>query len=158
MDKPDYAYEVFTLHYGCAAFGRKERKFVATEFCPRDSALSAVIARAYGTTSSYLVDVESFAMGELLPLSEDCEDINEPRFEFATNERAPSLDDVLTIRGAHYLVSDSESLRVLPSASVDFISSHTGRVRARAENAFLPRLRNCVGLFGQTAYPIYAPP
>src|SRR4051794_15557047 len=67
MERPDYAHGVFRMHFERTPFRRKDEGYVALELGPGDSALSAVIAAAYGASACHLIDAGPFATPDLTP-------------------------------------------------------------------------------------------
>src|SRR5690348_10515866 len=61
MERPAWALEVFQRHYEGVEFNRKSAGFVCLESGPGDSLFTAVIARAYGASATWLVDIGPFA-------------------------------------------------------------------------------------------------
>jgi hypothetical protein len=57
MDRPDYALKAFRLLFDAVSFARKSESFVALELGPGDSLCSALIARTFGASRTFLVDV-----------------------------------------------------------------------------------------------------
>src|SRR5262249_1360173 len=67
MESPEYAFDVFRTHFCMARLGdRGENIFVGLELGPGDSLFSALIARAFGSSKTYLVDVQAFARRDLV--------------------------------------------------------------------------------------------
>jgi len=61
MDNPKYAVSVFRRHFQGAVFARKDQPFVVLEIGPGHSVSSVVIARAFGASAAYAVDVTPLA-------------------------------------------------------------------------------------------------
>jgi hypothetical protein len=60
MERPEYALDVFRRHFDAATFARKAGEFAVLEIGPGDSLFSALIARTFGASRTYLVDVSRF--------------------------------------------------------------------------------------------------
>lgn len=123
MEKPAYAYAVFKYHYERAEFSRRNGGFVAMEIGPGDSLFSGMIARAFGASSSYLVDVGDFArhdMGAYRAMRRFLLEKGLPSPEISA---CNSLEDLLITCNGCYLTSGLTSLRTIPSQSVDFVWS-----------------------------------
>ena len=123
MEKPEYAYTVFKAHFDRVDFSRKNHGFVCLEIGPGDSLLSALIARAFGACSSYLVDIGSFARNDLKPYRTTIELLLEMGLPLGDLSKVNSLKELLTECGAQYMTQGLMSLRSIPSQSVYFIWS-----------------------------------
>lgn len=140
MERPAYALGVFRRHWDRSTFTRKANSFVMLELGPGDSLSSAVIARAFGAYLSYLVDIGPFAASEIagyrfLQMYLDLHGLRPPDLETCL-----TMDDLLTVCSAKYLTSGLDSLRMIPSSSVDFIWSHTVLQHVRRHEV-MPMLR-----------------
>lgn len=132
MTAPAYAHQVFKKHFAPAEFGRKNDAFVAMEIGPGDSLFSAVIAAAYGASRTYLIDAGHFASmepGAYISLVDLLE--SEAPKAIAAQE-TQTMEGILEACGAIYGTDGLESLRTVPSGSVDFVWSqavleHIGR-------------------------------
>lgn len=123
MHKPDYALKIFQSHFRKSEFNNKNSGFVCLEIGPGDSLFSAVIAKAYKACQTYLVDAGDFA----------CADISDYRAldKFLTehglgNQETTGINNVTSLmkvcRGL-YMTGGIDSLRKIPSGTVDFIWS-----------------------------------
>src|SRR5215475_14393555 len=125
MRRPDYALGVFRRHFDKAVFARKDLPFVTLELGPGFSVFSGVIARAYGASATYAVDASPLASTDV-QLYRDLanllrnEGLNPPSLDDCN-----SLDEILKKCGAVYLSNGVESLKSIPTASVDFAWSHS---------------------------------
>ena len=59
MDRPEYALRIFRRHFDAASLAGKADGFVGLELGPGDSLDSALIAKTFGASKTFLVDVES---------------------------------------------------------------------------------------------------
>lgn len=124
MHKADYAYGVFRQHFERSKFGRKSGGFVALEMGPGDSLLSALVAVAHGANRVHLVDVGAYATGDLR--------VYEQMVKYLARQglAAPDLNGIgdlaalLARCNARYGTRGLQSLRDIPTASVDFSWSH----------------------------------
>ena len=122
MDRTDYAFGVFAKHFACSGLSAGQ-PFVGLELGPGDSLASAVLAAAHGATHTWLVDVGNFASRDLAGYRALAGDLQRRGLP------SPSLDDVRDLDGllerchASYGVCGIDSLRTIPTASVDFIWS-----------------------------------
>jgi SAM-dependent methyltransferase len=131
MDRPDYALRTFRLHFDVAPFARKTDHFVALEFGPGDSLCSALIARTFGASRTYLVDVESCASKHVDVYRRVEAHLRQLGMYPPNLDHCKNIADVAEACGAEYMTDGLASLRKIPSASVDFVWS----------NAVLPYVR-----------------
>jgi hypothetical protein len=143
MLRPEYAVGVFRRHFQNAEFARKNQPFVALELGPGDSLFSVVIARAFGASAAYSVDVGDFAADRVEYYQQlegylRRQGLNPPSLAHCSN-----LNDVMEVCNGQYFVNSVDSLKRIPTASVDFIFSHTvlQHVRRKDFRSMLAELR-----------------
>jgi hypothetical protein len=143
MLRPEYAVGVFRRHFQNAEFARKNQPFVALELGPGDSLFSVVIARAFGASAAYSVDVGDFAADRVEYYQQlegylRRQGLNPPSLAHCSN-----LSDVMEVCNGQYFVNSVDSLKRIPTASVDFIFSHTvlQHVRRKYFRSMLAELR-----------------
>lgn len=123
MHRADYALRVFQQHFARTQLQGKQG-FVAIELGPGDSLSSALVAAAHGASQTYLIDAGPFATSEMVVYREMAAYLRDRGFD------PPSLDGVHDVPGllracrASYGFRGLDSLREVPTASVDFIWSH----------------------------------
>lgn len=139
MDRPKYAVGVFERHLKNADFACKGRPFVSLELGPGFSVSSAVIARAFGASASYAVDSSPLATPEVQTYRQLASYLRENGSHPPSLENCNNLDEVLKECGATYLTQGLESLKTIPSASVDFAWSHAVLQHVRRRD-FVPLL------------------
>jgi SAM-dependent methyltransferase len=125
MDRVEYSLKIFKLHADRAYPHGIPSNATVLELGPGDSVASAVIARLYGVSRSYLVDVGPFASKDvgfykMLAARLKVEAVQSPDLS-----KASSLVDVLSICNSEYLTQGLSSLKLIPSNSVDFVWSHS---------------------------------
>jgi SAM-dependent methyltransferase len=125
MRRPEYAVGVFRRHFENAVFARKDVPFVTLELGPGFSVFSAVIARAFGASATYAVDASPLATTEVQLYRDLANYLRDTGLNPPSLDDCNSLDDVLKKCGAVYLSNGVESLKSIPTASVDFIWSHS---------------------------------
>ncbi|MGH3627621.1 MAG: methyltransferase domain-containing protein [Sciscionella sp.] len=123
MEHPAYALEVFQGHFGQSGL-RRGRSFTCMELGPGDSLFSAVVAGAHGAIHTHLVDDGSFATSEVGAYRKLADYLKLQGFNPPDLNGAPDVVAVLGICKATYHVKGLESLRAIPTSSVDFIWSH----------------------------------
>jgi hypothetical protein len=123
MEKPEYAYEVVRTHFEKLGSPRSGKDFVVMEIGPGDSLFSAMIARAFGASGVYLVDVGDFACKDLRPYLHMEDFLRNRGLTPPILHELRTLPDLLKTCNAKYMTSGIESLRSIPDQSVDFIWS-----------------------------------
>jgi SAM-dependent methyltransferase len=127
MERPEYALSVFRRHFDAAGLKGKADGFVGLELGPGDSVCSALIAKTFGGSKTFLVDVEPCATLELSIYR---------RMEAHLCQlgmHPPNLDHCKTM-------GDVAKGCQIPTASVDFVWSHAVLPYIR-RNQFVPTLR-----------------
>jgi len=143
MSRPEYALGVFRRHFGRAKFARKSQPFVTLELGPGDSLFSIVIARAFGASAAYAVDEGSFASADI----SDYRHLETYLGKFGPHvqilAKCSTVEDVVRVCDGSYLTHGLDSLRLVPTASVDFVFSHTvlQHIRRRDFSPMLEELR-----------------
>jgi hypothetical protein len=140
MEQPEYAFDVFCRHFGQVQFPRKTGGLVGLELGPGDSLFSALIAKAFGAKSLYLVDIAPFASGDLSSYKSMASFLRQQGFEVAELENCQTVEELLEICSARYLTGGLSSLRKIPTGSVDFVWSHAVMQNIR-RNEFFPILK-----------------
>jgi hypothetical protein len=105
--------------------------FVGLELGPGDSLDSALIAKTFGASKTFLVDAESCASTDLGVYRRMESHLRQLGMYPPNLDHCRTIDDVAESCGAEYLTEGLTSLRKIPSASVDFVWS----------NAVLPYVR-----------------
>jgi len=139
MDRPEYALGIFRRHFSAANFTQKIGEFTALELGPGDSLFSGLIARAFGASRTYLVDVGPFASTNLAGYRQMESHLRELGLEPPNLDNCSTFDELKTACGVEYLTEGLASLRRIPSNSVDFMWSHAVLAHVRRDD-FLPTL------------------
>jgi len=139
MDNPKYAVSVFRRHFQGAVFARKDQPFVVLEIGPGHSVSSVVIARAFGASAAYAVDVTPLATTDVEHYRRLETYLRENGLNPPSLANCSNLDDVMSASNGHYLSNGVDSLKCIPTASVDFIFSHTVLQHVRRKD-FAPLL------------------
>ncbi len=120
MEEPQYAFNVFKMHFDRAGFSRRDGGSVALELGPGDSAFSALIARDHGAAGTYLVDVSPLVLKDLTPYRSLAAFLSAKGLPAPGVGDVSSLEELLTACSAQHLTSGLASLRSIPAGSVDF--------------------------------------
>ncbi len=139
MDQPKYAVGVFQRHFKNAVFARKRQPFVTLELGPGFSVSSAVIAHAHGASATYAVDSSPLATSDVQSYRNLAHYMRNNGFHPPPLEDCHSLDEVLRECGGTYLTRGVESLKTIPTGSVDFVWSHSVLQHVRRKD-FAPLL------------------
>ena len=124
MEDPEYAYDVFRRHFERTPLAHSPRPFVALELGPGNSLASAIVARAHGASTTYLMDVDRFARTDMEPYRAMAQLLADKGHSVPDLSGARTIDDLLAVCDARYETGGLGSLRDLPDASVDFAWSH----------------------------------
>ena len=122
MHQTSYALDVFMRHY-TRAQPYLAPGFVALELGPGDSLASALIARAFGASRTYLVDAGPFASGTAVARYNDLCDALAERGRPIAGAPFTTVDAMLAAVGATYLTRGLDSLRSIASQSVELVFS-----------------------------------
>jgi SAM-dependent methyltransferase len=141
MERPEYAYQVFEQHFRASGMSeRQQERAVCLELGPGDSLSTALIASAFGVSQTYLVDVGPFATASLTPYRQMAAYLHQQGFPVEDLSNIQTLDQLLALCSAKYLTEGFNSLRQIPSASVDFVFSHASLQQVRRAE-FLPTMK-----------------
>lgn len=125
MEEPSYAHGVFRKHFDAARSQTALNGFVGLELGPGDSLLSALVGRAYGASTYYLIDAGPFAQTSIQGYCEMSEFLAKEGLPHLRVTKEMSGESVLAACHATYGTCGLESLRAIPDKSVNFIWSHT---------------------------------
>ena len=133
MRSGDYAIDV--LEQAAERAGLRDvRGLRLLELGPGDSLFSAVLARAAGAAASVHVDVGEFADRDLEHYREFARLLEERGYEPVSLSGTSTLEELLERCHARYLTGGLESLRALPSGSIDFSWSQSTIEHIRASD------------------------
>ena len=121
MERPEYALGIFEEHFNLV---KPPPGFVMVELGPGDSLYSALIAKAYGASASFLIDAGNFANQDLQGYFRMARFLADKGFKLPKLDGATSVQDILKAVDATSLTSGLTSLKTLPDRSVDFVWSH----------------------------------
>jgi SAM-dependent methyltransferase len=136
MERPEYALRVFRRHFDRAVFARKKQPFVTLELGPGDSLFAALIARTFGGSATYGVDVGPFATWDVGHYRQMEEYLRQSGLNSPSLAACSTVDEVMKLCDGRYLTNGLASLRQIPSASVDFIWSHAVLQHVRRKEFF----------------------
>lgn len=127
MDTFEYPLRVFDLHVARAYPGNvMPKNSVILELGPGDSIVSALLGFSKGASITYLVDVGSFARKEISFYKNFVANMEQkgalvPEIQWDKT----TFKQILECSNGRYLTNGIDSLRTIPSKSVDFIWSHS---------------------------------
>lgn len=122
MDSPDYALDCFQTHWQAVANGAATPETIV-ELGPGDSLATALIARAHGVRTTFLVDAGAFASRSLDIYLR----LRHRLLQLDGSRRLPefnSVEEMLNVTGGRYLTEGTASLRTISDDSVDLVYSH----------------------------------
>lgn len=125
MDSYEYSLKVFNLHHAEYTSLVSESNKILLELGPGLTVTSALLAKAYGFKETYLVDVGYFAKSDLTFYKILSNNLIQKGIMVPNINKAKTFDEMLEICDAKYLVNGLESLKEIPSNSVDFVFSHS---------------------------------
>ena len=123
METPEWAYEIFGQHLDQSKTGPIPQGFTVLELGPGDSVFTALLAHAAGAHRTYIVDVAPMATTDVGLYRRMAAFLKAKGLVSPDLSDATTLEDVLAACNAQYLTAGLDSLRELPTASVDFIFS-----------------------------------
>jgi hypothetical protein len=125
MDSCNYALKIFRLHMSRCYPKGLPSSFTMLELGPGDSAASAIIGKAFGASKIYMVDIGDFAEKNICFYQKLAAKLNNQGFDVSDLTKINSFQEMLQITSAEYLIKGIESLRQIPTNSIDFIYSHS---------------------------------
>jgi SAM-dependent methyltransferase len=140
MERPEYALRIFRRHYDAAGLAGKAGGFVGLELGPGDSLCSALIAKTFGGSKTFLVDVEACATMDMGVYRRMEAHLRQLGMYPPNLDHCKTMDDVAKACGAEYLSEGLDSLRKIPTGSVDFVWSNAVLPYVR-RNQFVPTLQ-----------------
>ena len=123
MDKVDYTIKVFERHIQFAGFDKnniKDKHFI--ELGPGDSILSALLAYSCGARLT-LVDVGNFVKNDINFYKAICSEFSNLNYNMPDISDCIDIYDILKKVDSNYLTNGVESMKMIPSNSVDLIFS-----------------------------------
>ena len=140
MERPEYAFGVFRKHFGRVEFACKSEGFVGLELGPGDTLFSALIAKAFGASKTYLVVVGPSADLDLAPYRRMASFLTEHGFTVPDIQDCHTWEKLAEACSSHYLTMGIHSLKDIPSSSVEFVWSQAVLEHIRRDD-FLPIFR-----------------
>lgn len=156
MDDIDYSMKIFNLHANRAFPTGLPSDACVLELGPGDSVASALTARANGAACIYLVDVKDFATKNLSFYKRIASRMAESGKTLPDLSHVESLDELLHKCNSIYMTDGLSSLKSIPSASVNFIWSHSvlEHVRLCEFSDVLKELRRILKVDGLVSHNI----
>ncbi|MCT7968518.1 class I SAM-dependent methyltransferase [Laspinema sp. D1] len=154
MQKPAYAYSVFKQHFDVI---QPPTGFISLELGPGDSLFSAIVAKAFGGSSSYLVDTGDYATQNIESYKIMADFLYKKGLAVdPVWTDWQSVSDVLKSCSADYLTSGLSSLKSIPDNSVDFIWSQAvlEHIRKHEFLALMKELRRIIKTTGSCSHVI----
>lgn len=155
MDNADYALNIFNRHFQRSGI-RKGTPMTVLELGPGDSLLTAIIAKAYGAEASILVDTGHYASYDPVIISHLLAKLNDISGIAHLGKNISTETDYLATCNCTYLTGGLESLRAIPSESVDYLFSNSVLQHVRKEELqdVLAHLRRIIRPAGVVSHRI----
>lgn len=156
METTAYAIKTFRLHETeCWPEGLPP-DFTALELGCGDSVASALIAAGRGARKIWLVDAGSYASRDVALYKKMARELKTEGVPVPDISQAGTFGDTLTACRAEYVTGGLESLRAIPSESVDFVWSHSvlEHVRKREFAETMKELRRVLKKTGRASHNV----
>jgi SAM-dependent methyltransferase len=156
MENTAYALKIFRLHeQECWPEGLPP-DFTALELGCGDSVASALIAAGRGARKIWLIDTGPYASRNVVLYKKMAQELKAGGVPAPDISQAGSLEDIMNICRAEYVTRGLESLRALPSDSVDFVWSHSvlEHVRKREFLKTMKELRRVLKKTGRASHNV----
>ncbi|MDH5721726.1 MAG: class I SAM-dependent methyltransferase [Alphaproteobacteria bacterium] len=156
MEDIDYALRVFQKHINWAYPDGMPPNLILLELGPGDSLVSALIAKSYGAEKIYHVDIGAYAEQDVELYRKFAEQLRAKGLDSPDLSETQTMQDVMEICGSVYMVKGLESLKKIPSDSVDFIWSHSvvEHIRKREFRAIMLELSRIVKFDGRVSHNV----
>lgn len=123
MNRGDYAMDVFNYHVGLMAAGESLSGCTLLELGPGDGITSGLLAHTQGAERIFLVDAGDYAERDILVYQNMLRALPSQSPRNADLLACKSFDELCAASGTQYLTAGLQSLKTIPSHSVDFIIS-----------------------------------
>ena len=156
METTAYALKIFRLHEKECWREGLPPDFTALELGCGDSVASALIAAGRGARKTWLVDTGPYASRDIALYKNMAQELKAEGVPAPDISQAGSLKDILTACRAEYVTRGLESLRAIPSESVDFVWSHSvlEHVRKRKCLDTMKELRRVLKKTGRASHNV----
>ena len=125
MDSYFYANKIYKLHLNQYRQISTCKNKVMLDMGPGDSISTAIFGYASGFKKIFLIDVGNFATTNLEFYRNIISIIRNQGLRVPNIENAKSLEDILNLWNAKYLVDGLNSLKEIESNTIDFVFSHS---------------------------------
>lgn len=128
MNKPTRALATYSTLAQIAGYPTSpnvvSKKFSFLELGPGDSVFTAMVAKAHGAESIWLVDAGSFATTNPSDYESMAAYLKSLGYRFLIQSPINQIDDVLKACNCRYMTNGVESLAEIPNRSIDFCMSN----------------------------------
>ena len=115
----------FLLHFNHAYPSEQPKNFYCLELGPGDSVASGILAKGFGASKTYLVDVGKFANEDIDYYKHFCKEMGWRNVPVPDISSVGSFDELLEFCNIEYLTDGIDSLRKIQPGTIDFIWSHS---------------------------------
>lgn len=129
MNLPEHAFQIYLTHAQIAGMALPHQNastqgFTVLEIGPGDSLFTAIIAKTFGASRTWLVDCGDFAIKDPKAYMGMAEYLRSKKYKLQFDTTFDDTIDVLKKCNATYLTDGVQSLSTIPSDSVDFCFSN----------------------------------
>lgn len=132
MNQGEYALKVFRGHLASMVEGNTLKGCTLLELGPGDGITSGLLAHALGASRIYLVDAGDYAVRDIRVYQDILRSLQAENLDVSDLLACASFDDLQKISNTVYLTEGLESLKTIPTDSVDFIFSQAVLEHVRA--------------------------
>ena len=125
MDSCEYAIKIFELHFYRAFPEKPPAKFTMLELGPGDSIASAIIGFAYGSSRSYLVDIDNYVTNDLNFYKRLALILKRKGLKTPNIANSNSIQEILNSCNGIYLTDGLSSFYSIKDNSIDYLWSHS---------------------------------
>ncbi len=132
MNQGDYALRVFRGHLDRMNQGESLQGCTVLELGPGDGITSGLIAHAYGARRTYLVDSGNFVERDIAVYQTVLSTLEESVLPVTSLKECQSFDELCRTSHTVYLTDGLDSLKTIPTDSIDFLFSQAVLEHVRA--------------------------
>jgi len=125
MNNKEYSKRIFFGHLEDLRKIRDIKKPVIMEIGPGDGIATAIYSKIYDSPKVFLIDVEDFADKNILIYKDIIQSLDLQLFKEKKFSEFDSIEDILKVFNAYYLIDGLKSLENIESNSVDYLFSHS---------------------------------
>ena len=125
MNNKEYSKKIFFGHLEDLRKIKDIKQPVIMEIGPGDGIATAIYSKLYNSPKVFLIDVADFADKDILVYKDIIESLDSDLFKDQNFSEIATLEDILKLFNAYYLIDGLKSLQKIESSSVDYLFSHS---------------------------------